>query len=94
MDYVRGSSLHSLAIEQSGTTLAGTHRGEYLAGDLRGSVAGDAVHFRSSHKVQGTELGYHFKGRVEGDTMTGTVSLGEYGDAKWTAKRHKYSKSA
>jgi len=93
VQYNRGSARHTLAIEQNGTALVGTHRGEYLSGDLHGSATGDMVKFHSSHPYEGTVLSYAFSGRAEGDTMAGTVRLGEYGEAEWTAKRHTYAKS-
>jgi hypothetical protein len=85
--YLRGSSNHHFAIEQSGSSLTGEHRGETLAGSLRGSVSGNEVNFRSSQRIQGTSLGFDFRGMVTGTTMHGTVSLGEYGQAEWTAAK-------
>jgi L-seryl-tRNA(Ser) seleniumtransferase len=91
MEYKRGSAQHSFAIEQSGSEVRGTHRGEYLQGNLQGSVAGDMVRFRGMQRIEGTELFYNFSGHASGDQMSGTVGLGEYGEAKWTARRHKYA---
>jgi L-seryl-tRNA(Ser) seleniumtransferase len=85
-----GTAKHSLSIEQEGKRLVGTHRGETLAGDLTGSVNGNDVRFRSSHKIEGTRLGYNFTGSLKGDTLEGTVEMGEYGEAKWKAVRHTY----
>jgi hypothetical protein len=39
--------------------------------------------------VGGQRLSYRFSGRVAGDAMSGEVDLGEYGSAKWSARRHK-----
>jgi L-seryl-tRNA(Ser) seleniumtransferase len=91
VEFQRGSAQHTLILEQKGAELMGTHRGELLSGDLHGSVAGDQVQFRSSHKYEGTRLFYEFAGKVDGDTMEGRVDLDEYGEARWTAKRHKYA---
>ena len=91
IEYVVGTSDHVLMIEQSGGKLSGTHEGEVLKGDLRGQVQANQVQFRSSHHIQGTSLGYDFTGTADGDSMQGTVGLGEYGQAKWTAHRHKYA---
>ena len=90
IDFLRGSVDHTLYLEQNGGSVAGTHRGEFVTGDLNGSVAANEVKFRSSLKMEGTRLGYDFDGKLEGDQMSGTVELGEYGQAKWTAKRHTY----
>lgn len=91
VEFQRGSAQHTLILEQKGTELTGTHRGEMLSGDLRGSVAADQVQFRSAHRYEGTRLLYTFIGKVDGDTMEGRVDLDEYGEARWTAKRHKYA---
>ena len=90
IDYLRGSANHTMFIEQNGASLAGTHQGEFVGGDLSGNVAANEVRIRSSHKMEGTRLGYNFEGKLDGDAMSGTVDLGEYGTAKWTAKRHAY----
>jgi len=90
VEFQRGSAQHTLILEQKGGELMGTHRGETLSGDLHGSVAADQVQFRSAHRYEGTRLIYTFIGKVDGDTMEGRVDLDEYGEARWTAKRHKY----
>jgi L-seryl-tRNA(Ser) seleniumtransferase len=90
IEYTRGSAIHNLIIEQHGDKLVGTHQGETVSGDLSGAVAANLVRFRSSQRIQGTRLSYDFTGTVNGDTMSGDVNLGEYGAAKWTARRHQY----
>lgn len=90
MEYSHGSAAHQFAFEQKEGSLAGIHKGETLAGDLMGTVAGNQVKFRSSHRYEGTRLGYEFEGALNGDTLSGTVDMGEYGIARWTAKRHAY----
>jgi hypothetical protein len=54
---------------------------------MRGTIDGDAVRIRS-HWEHGDALGYTFTGKVAGDDMAGDVDLGEYLDARFTAKRH------
>ena len=90
LDYIHGHSRHGFFFEQKDASVAGTHSGQFLSGDVRGSVSGDEVFIRSSHRYEGTRLGYDFAGKVSGDEMSGEVDLGEYGKAKWTAKRHRY----
>jgi D-glucosaminate-6-phosphate ammonia-lyase len=90
IQFTRGSADHALFLEQTGDRLMGSHRGEFIGGDLTGTVASNQVRFRSSQKIEGTRLGYDFAGVIAGDTMTGTVEMGEYGQANWTAKRHAY----
>ena len=90
LDFTRGSAVHTIVLEQHGDKLVGTHHGEYVSGDLSGAVAVNLVRFRSSQRIQGTRLFYDFSGTVEGDRMGGTVNMGEYGDARWSAQRHTY----
>ena len=90
LEFVRGAAEHGLFLEQEGENLSGSHRGDQLAGDLRGGVEGSQVFFRSSMKYEGARLSYNFEGRLEDGKMSGTVDLGEYGQARWTARRHQY----
>ena len=87
MDFSRGMAMHSFTLMQDGTKLDGTHRGEFYSGAVTGQVAAKTVKFRSSHKVHGTVLGYDFAGVVENGAMKGTVTMGEYGTAKFTAMK-------
>ncbi|MGI8992639.1 MAG: DegT/DnrJ/EryC1/StrS family aminotransferase [Bryobacteraceae bacterium] len=91
LDFLAGNADHTLQLEQRGDKLVGTHQTLALSGDLHGTVEANEVHIRSSHRYEGTVLGYEFTGTVDGDTMTGVVALGEYGQARWTAKRHVYA---
>ena len=88
--FARGSATHLVTFEQNGNSLVGTHRGEYVQGDLAGSVAVDQVTFRSSQKMEGTRLFWNFTGKAAGNTMEGSVNMGEYGEARWSATRHQY----
>jgi L-seryl-tRNA(Ser) seleniumtransferase len=90
LEFVCGDSEHALVFEQNGADLVGTHKGDILVGDLRGMVEGNEARFRSSHRYEGTRLGYEFIGKVEGDRMSGEVAMGEYGKARFTAQRHRY----
>jgi D-glucosaminate-6-phosphate ammonia-lyase len=90
IEYVSGSAKHVFLIEQKGANVAGTHFGELLEGDLRGTVEGSTVKIRSAHRTEGTAIGYRFEGKLEGDRMEGSVNLGEYGKARFTARKHQY----
>ncbi|MBS1854065.1 MAG: selenocysteine synthase [Acidobacteria bacterium] len=85
-----GSARHKLMLEQDGTKLMGTHEGEFASGDLSGTVAGNTVRFQSSLPTEGTRVSFQFTGALEGDKLSGTVGLAEYGEARWTASRHQY----
>ena len=90
IDFGYGTAHHKLVFEQDGAKLMGTHEGEFASGDLRGSVAANTVRFQSSLATEGTRVSFQFSGGLDGGQLSGTVGLGEYGEARWTAKRHQY----
>jgi L-seryl-tRNA(Ser) seleniumtransferase len=90
MQFGRGNATHNLVLEQNGAELVGSHMGEYVTGDLQGTLHASQIKFRSSQRIEGQILNYEFSGMVDGDRMGGDVSLGEYGSAHWTAQRHHY----
>jgi L-seryl-tRNA(Ser) seleniumtransferase len=68
----------------------GTHHTEFYSSDLTGTVAANKVRFQSSVQIQGQRVSYTFNGTVEGEKISGTVAMGEYGETAWTAEKHKY----
>src|ERR1035437_4207378 len=90
LDFVHGSANHTLLLEQDGGKLVGMHQGEFANGDLSGTVAANTVRFQSSLPTEGTRVSFQFSGTAEGGKMSGTVALGEYGEARWTAEKHQY----
>jgi L-seryl-tRNA(Ser) seleniumtransferase len=90
LEFGRGSVNNTLMLEQAGGKLQGTHHTEFYATDLNGTAAANTVRFQSSWRIEGQRLSYVFTGTVEGDHMTGTVNMGEYGETTWSAQRHKY----
>ena len=87
VQYSRGHARHSLRLVTSGNTIEGRHVGRRLEGAVRGEIDGDRVRLRSRLPCEGTRLSYRFEGRLAGDSMEGEVDLGEYGKARWTARR-------
>ncbi|MGH9338864.1 MAG: hypothetical protein ACRD1R_04570 [Acidobacteriota bacterium] len=91
LDFSLGSAEHVLFFEQVGEVLSGRHEGDILSGDLAGFIHGQEISFRSDQAYEGTHLGFRFNGTVRGDSIHGTVDLGEYGEARWTARRPQKS---
>ena len=91
IDYLASASTHTLHLKQTGSRIEGTHQGDFVARDLSGTIDGDRMQLSSSYTERhGDSLSFRFTGAVAGDTMTGTLDMGEYLAAKWTAKRHDY----
>src|SRR5690606_39124833 len=85
--YEAGSAEPEPFVETHGHRETGRHLGWAFKGELRGVVDGDKVKLRTSLPVGGQRLPYLFSGRINGGEMAGDVDLGEYGRARWTAKR-------
>lgn len=90
MRFAASTVQQTFAFEQEGNKLMGTHYASYAPRKLTGSIHGEAILIRSSYTGQGTRLNFTFDGKVQGDTMEGKVSMGEYGMADWKAKRRTY----
>ena len=85
--YVRGASRHSMALQQEGSRIAGNYRPQYAWSRVEGQVTGDRVAFQTTLGYQSNSTEYRFCGTVDLDTMCGRVTLGEYGEAEWSARR-------
>lgn len=82
-----GARASDAVFTQTGETLGGkmvSPRGET---PLTGTLRGDAIAFGINVNVQGQDLQIDYSGTVTGDTMSGTVVFGSFGDGKWTGKR-------
>ena len=90
LDFMYGSAHHKLVFEQENNRLTGSHEGEFAAGDLTGSIGGNRLRFQSSLATEGQRVSFQFEGTEQAGKLAGTVALGEYGEARWTAERHPY----
>lgn len=87
IQYSRGIGEQRFLLDQAGTELTGTQAGELYKAVLKGAIHADGIELRSNMAVSGNEIPWTFQGNVQGNTMAGTVHLGEYGDATWKATR-------
>jgi seryl-tRNA(Sec) selenium transferase len=79
---------HVLHLRQQGGKIEGMHQGDFLTRDLTGAVDGGRVTMTSRVTERtGDALNYRFTGELTGDALTGTLDLGEYRSATWTARR-------
>ncbi|HEU0119058.1 MAG TPA: aminotransferase class V-fold PLP-dependent enzyme [Bryobacteraceae bacterium] len=88
IEYVAGSAQHKLFLQAKGNDLTGTHMGTTLEGPITGRADGASVTMRSTLPTGGQTLSYTFSGRYSAGLLSGDVELGEYGHARWTARRH------
>jgi L-seryl-tRNA(Ser) seleniumtransferase len=82
-----GKSIHAMTLEQNGVVVKGRYRSQFQWADVAGQVEGDQLTFQVRLGTQANWLDYRFQGQVTGETMAGTVDLGEFWQARWTAQR-------
>lgn len=88
IQYSASTTTHTIHLQQNGNRLEGIHQGNFLTRDISGTISGDAVTLASNvTERHGDSLNYRFSGKVTGETMAGSLDMGEYLAATWTARR-------
>jgi L-seryl-tRNA(Ser) seleniumtransferase len=90
IEFFSSKSRHTLFLEQDGNWVEGSHQGDFTVRDLIGQIEGNDVKLRSSERRPGDNVTFTFAGTLAGNTISGPVYMGEYLNAKFTAKRHDY----
>lgn len=91
VEFFSSKSQHTLTLEQHGNGLRGSHKGDFSVRDVFGTIEGDQVRLQSTDSKPGDSITFTFSGSLSGDMFSGPVYMGEYLNAKFTAKRHVYS---
>jgi D-glucosaminate-6-phosphate ammonia-lyase len=82
-----GSAHHTFYLDPKDNNLSGQYTGRLVKGPLKGHIDGNKVEFTGGGRVEGASLQYTYKGTFDGKQMAGTVELGEYGTARFSATR-------
>lgn len=83
-------SKHSFIIEQDGNWIQGSHKGEFSVNELQGTVEGNEIKIKTTARQPADSITFMFSGAVKDETISGSVYMGEYMTAKFTAKRHVF----
>jgi hypothetical protein len=82
----RGTMTQTLTIQQDGSTIKGTLKGERGESQFDGSVTGNKISFTVKRETPNGTFTIEYSGTVDGDSMQGTAHSERF-DSKWTAKR-------
>jgi|UniRef100_UPI004048F907 D-glucosaminate-6-phosphate ammonia-lyase len=88
VQYALSTSQHSFVIEQDGNWIQGTHKGDFDTKNMMGHIDGNEVKIKSTIPIVGNIIIYLFSGKVNGNTISGDIHMGEYLTAKFIAKRN------
>lgn len=87
IEFVAGKASHTMYLQAKGDRLEGLHRGRITEGRIEGHIDGDRVKFESRGKYEAADMRYFFDGRIRSGEIAGELGLGEYGKARWKARR-------
>lgn len=90
VEFFTSKSNHKLHIEQDGNWIQGTHTSDFSVQEVMGMVEGDQVKLRSNLRMPGDGITYMFSGTISNGTFSGSIYLGEYLTAKFSAKKSTY----
>jgi seryl-tRNA(Sec) selenium transferase len=90
IQFFSSTSKHTLTIVQDGNWLNGTHKGDFDVRDMVGTIDGEEVKLRSTYRMPGDSVTFIFTGKISGDTINGSIYMGEYRTANFTAKKVEY----
>ena len=82
-----GTGSPHFSLKQEGNAVTGNYKGQLGEAPVTGTVNGNEVTLKYSINAQGADLTVTYTGTVEGDTMKGKVSLGDFGDGTFTGKK-------
>jgi D-glucosaminate-6-phosphate ammonia-lyase len=92
VEYFSSTSHHQLYLQQDGNWITGRHHSDFSHQAIVGTVEGNQAKLRSEIRRPGDNIQFLFSGSVVDDTLAGSVFLGEYLTARFTAKRATYQK--
>ncbi len=86
----QGPRTTNIKIEQDGEKITVTMPGMRGGGEIKaeGTIKGNDIEWSITRPGrEGGEFTITYKGKVEGNTMSGTVQMGDFGSREWTAKK-------
>lgn len=93
VDFFSSRSHHTWFLQQDSNWIQGSHQGDFSVLKLAGTIEEDQVKLRSRDHHPGDNITFIFYGAIKDDTITGSIYMGEYMNAKFTATRNNYPES-
>jgi L-seryl-tRNA(Ser) seleniumtransferase len=100
VDFLQGSRVHRLNLEQRGPELGGHQRSTHFEGPVSGWLNGDQIQLSFTSRYEGSTICYFFDGEIHDQKMSGTAMLGaasdqnhgivnrsQFGPGRWQASR-------
>jgi hypothetical protein len=75
-----GNGKPTFVLVQKGGDLSGTYKGALGEAPVTGTIQGDEIVLNYKVNAQGNDLQVKYSGKLEGNSMSGKVKLGELGE--------------
>ncbi|MGD2294389.1 MAG: hypothetical protein PVF22_00960 [Candidatus Aminicenantes bacterium] len=83
----QGPMTRTMTIEQDGEKITVKMEGRMGEMTGEGTIKDNEIEWTFTMETQRGEFTMTYKGTVEGDTMSGTVSMGDFGEREFTGKK-------
>ena len=93
VNYFTSSSQHRLFIQQEGNWVQGMHQSDFSNQEINGTVEGNSIKLQSVVRQTADGITFSFSGEIAQDEMAGSIHLGEYLSAQFSARRTHYKNS-
>jgi len=92
VEFFSSKSQHQFFLQQDGGHINGSHKSDFSVREVQGTIEGGQIKLRSNttDRGSGDSVPYIFAGTGSGDAFSGTLYMGEYLTAKFTANRRPY----
>jgi hypothetical protein len=87
VDSPQGANTSTLTLKQDGDKLTGDLTSGMGSTPVTGTFSGGTIAVTANLDVQGTSLQLGINGKVDADTITGSVKVGDFGEFPFTGKR-------
>ena len=87
LDTPQGANMVEVKVTQTGDAIAGELISPLGNAPFKGTFIKDVLSVTAAVDVQGNAIMLVFDGKLTGDTLTGTVKLGDFGEAPWKGSR-------
>jgi len=83
----RGERTRDVHFKQEGEKLTVTMQGRRGEVTAEGTVKGNEIEWTITRSTPRGEFTMTYTGKIEGDTMSGEVQMGDFGSSEWKAKK-------
>jgi hypothetical protein len=85
----QGTMTLTSTFKQDGEKLTGTQSSQMGELPLEGTVKGADIAFAIVIDMQGQQMTITYVGKIDGESMSGTIEFGGMGSSTWSAKKRK-----